>query len=650
MAKADLYLSAKQALQRYWGYDTFRPGQDQAVHSILEGKDTLVLFPTGGGKSICFQVPALVLDGLTLVISPLIALMTDQVDQLTKRGIPATFLNGTLSVRELEQRLVNARNGMYKLLYVAPERLSSGAFQAELSGLNVSFVAVDEAHCISEWGHDFRPSYRQIRNALGELAGTVPWMALTATATPEVRQDIVHSLGLREVSVVALGFARKNLTWWVVRTADKQQELIKTVLHANSLGSGIVYASTRRECEVWAERFTRKGIPAKAYHAGLLPEVRNQVQLEWINGNIPLVVATNAFGMGIDKPDCRYVVHFKIPSTLEAYYQEAGRAGRDEQRAYPILYYSPEDIQESRKAIERSYPSFERLETVYRVLGDELGLAVGEQMRESEELSIDRVSKRGEITLHETESALRVLNKLGVVDLDPREERQLRIRSRLDRDRFENALLTMQVEKAEFLDRLVRLMGSGFFMEGEWMAEDELAGKLDLRSGSLQKALAILDKEDQLLEVEQIEKQTWVRLREHRQKSFPLCESETEAYREILLQKLDYVQQYVETEGCREIYLRSYFGETGAEPCGVCDRCKEDSGAGGAFGEKEEMSASDQVLASLVNSGPLVASHLKQMTGLSSGVLRRVLARLLRDERVVVNAKTAEYSIPKRRE
>jgi len=325
-----MFEQAPKNLEKYWGYKSFRPGQDEAIRSVLEGRDTLVLFPTGGGKSLCYQVPATLLDGLTVVISPLVALMQDQVQQLKERGISATFINSTLSSWEIEQRLVNARNGMYKLLYCAPERLKTELWEAELPGLNIDLVAIDEAHCISEWGHDFRPSYREIRSSLEPVADSIRWIALTATATPEVRSDIIENLEFENPKIISKGFDRPNLKWWVVAAEKKKQKLLQAVQKASPKGSGLIYGGTRRNCEELAELIEDQlGIGTRAYHAGIEQLKRSEIQEQWLSGELPLVVATNAFGMGIDKADCRYVIHYQMPYSLEAYYQEAGRAGRD---------------------------------------------------------------------------------------------------------------------------------------------------------------------------------------------------------------------------------------------------------------------------------------------------------------------------------
>lgn len=330
---------ARKVLRTHWGYDSFRPGQDKVMEAVMSGKDTLVLFPTGGGKSLCYQVPALLLDGLTIVLSPLVALMEDQVHQLTSKGIRATFINSTLSRAEVEQRLVNARNGMYRLLYMAPERLKTELWRAEKPQLPIRLVAIDEAHCISEWGHDFRPSYRTIRHDMGELPEDTRWMALTATATPEVRKDLLQTLEFRDPVIVTGRFSRPNLQWWVQQTSKREDLFVRAVKKGIEKGSGIVYANRRRDCEEWAQMFSRMGIPAKPYHAGLEATERSAIQQQWIQNEIPLVVATNAFGMGIDKPDCRFVVHHTLPLSLEAYYQEAGRAGRDGAESFPVLIF-----------------------------------------------------------------------------------------------------------------------------------------------------------------------------------------------------------------------------------------------------------------------------------------------------------------------
>ncbi len=311
-----LFQRARANLKKYWGYDDFRPGQDEVVRSVLSGKPTLVLFPTGGGKSLCYQVPATVLDGVTLVISPLVALMQDQVFQLQQKGVPATFINSTISRTEVEQRLINARNGMYKLLYCAPERLETTIWQNMMGELSLSLIAVDEAHCISEWGHDFRPIYRRIPEMMGPVAGSIRWLALTATATPEVRGDIVTALDLKDPEIISRGFNRPNLQWWVIEEEQKKRRILEILKRAT--GSGLIYAGTRAGCEQLSEWLTKKGWHCEPYHAGLTSEQREDVQTRWIDGSLPLVAATNAFGMGIDKPDCRFVVHYDMSKSMEA--------------------------------------------------------------------------------------------------------------------------------------------------------------------------------------------------------------------------------------------------------------------------------------------------------------------------------------------
>ena len=320
---------ARAVLQARFGYGAFRPGQERAIESVLAKRDTLVVLPTGGGKSLCYQVPALVTPGLTVVVSPLISLMKDQVDALERRGIPAAFINSTLSSAEVSDRLVRAQNGELKMLYVAPERFDVGTAAERLKAIGVALLAVDEAHCISEWGHDFRPSYRRVGEVRQRL-GNPPTIALTATATPPVREDIARILDLQDPEIIVTGFDRPNLSYGVISAkGDREKDaVVLELLHSLADGTGIVYASTRKTVERMAQFLDDSGIPASAYHAGLDDERRRRVQDHFMSGRTRVIVATNSFGMGVDKSDVRLVIHFAMPGTLEAYYQEAGRAGQ----------------------------------------------------------------------------------------------------------------------------------------------------------------------------------------------------------------------------------------------------------------------------------------------------------------------------------
>ncbi|MDX1420776.1 MAG: ATP-dependent DNA helicase RecQ, partial [Rubricoccaceae bacterium] len=355
------------ALRRHWGYASFRGGQREVVEAVLAGRDALAVLPTGGGKSLLYQLPAVLLDGLVLVVSPLIALMQDQVEALAGRGIPAAALTSQLGARALDQRLTDAEFGRYRLLYVTPERLETELFQARAPRLAVALLAVDEAHCISEWGHDFRPAYRRIaaaRPLLTDADGRpAPVLAVTATATPPVRRDILEQLALQDPAVVVKGFDRPNLVWAVYRGESKARKLREI---AESVpGSGLVYAGTREGSALWAERLRGQGVTAEAYHAGLDAETREAVQRRWLAGETRVIAATSAFGMGIDKPDVRFVVHVALPPTLEAYYQEAGRAGRDGRRAWAVLLVGDGDESLPRALAEEGHPDAATVQAVY---------------------------------------------------------------------------------------------------------------------------------------------------------------------------------------------------------------------------------------------------------------------------------------------
>ncbi|HSG80803.1 MAG TPA: ATP-dependent DNA helicase RecQ, partial [Gemmatimonadota bacterium] len=406
-----MWSQARSVLERYFGYSDFRPGQRHSILSILRGRDTLIVMPTGGGKSLCYQVPALLLPGLTLVVSPLIALMKDQVEALERRGIPAALVNSTLSGDEIQAHLARAVAGELKLLYVAPERFASPRFRSALVDMQVSLVAIDEAHCVCEWGHDFRPSYVKLKKYWSEI-GRPPLLALTATATPEVRRDIVKELGLADARVIVRGFDRPNLCFRVLRL-DKLGEKSGALMDLLDGGDevAVVYASTRKMVEACTELLRGIGVSAAAYHAGLDRDQRARVQEAWTAGQVPVVVATNAFGMGIDKEDVRRVIHFQMPGSLEAYYQEAGRAGRDGQAAECVLLHSYGDRFVHEFFIRQSYPPRKIVLATYRSLaaacrshGGPVGLVHFAQR-------VKGAKSEGELR-----SALRILRDYGSVE------------------------------------------------------------------------------------------------------------------------------------------------------------------------------------------------------------------------------------------
>ncbi|MCC7533445.1 MAG: ATP-dependent DNA helicase RecQ [Bacteroidia bacterium] len=357
--------SIHSILKQYWGYETFRPLQEDIINSILSGKDTLALLPTGGGKSICFQVPAMKLEGVCLVISPLIALMKDQVEQLQKRNIPAAALYSGMSRREQKLIIDNAQNDAYKFLYVSPERLKSTAFRERLEYIKVCLIAVDEAHCISQWGYDFRPEYLLIAE-IRDVIKSVPILALTASATTQVVNDIQRKLSFKTNNCFSKSFVRNNLSYVVNTVEDKHQRMLHILNRVK--GSGLIYVRNRKNAQDIATFLLQNKISADYYHAGLSNPIREKKQDNWIHNHTRIMVCTNAFGMGIDKPDCRVVIHYEMPESIESYYQEAGRAGRDEKRAYCVLLFHDSDKENAQKRLELSFPDEKKLKQVYQAL------------------------------------------------------------------------------------------------------------------------------------------------------------------------------------------------------------------------------------------------------------------------------------------
>ncbi len=629
-----LLKKARQNLQEYWGYDSFIEGQQEAIQSVLEGKPTLVLFPTGGGKSLCYQVPATVFEGLTVVISPLIALMQDQVEQLNKKDIDATFINSTLSSRETEQRLVNARNGMYKLLYCSPERLDTQLWKTELSNLNISLIAIDEAHCISEWGHDFRPDYRKIYPALESIVESTRWIALTATATPEVRTDIVENLQFEDTNIVSTGFERPNLKWWVVNSPKKREKLIKSVHKASKSGSGIVYGGTRRNCEELAKLLSNQlDIKAAAYHAGMNNTKRAAIQEAWISGKLPLVVATSAFGMGIDKADCRYVIHYQMPYSPEAYYQQAGRAGRDGGESFPVLLFKPSDITEASDRIKSAYPDKKQLQKTYDALCDSLNLAAGATQDEMRTISIDNLKKRSNLLAAVIRSSLKTLKNLNIIEFEEQFIPQAGIKFLVSVERLQKSIEKEEnKEKAAFLDLLYRQLGQEAFDDFKHLQLLTLQRKLGITKNGVIKGLQVLQNHDHLLEFEVLGERPLVRLVDERVRTLQVSSDQLSQGRDRLMKKLSYMKGYIETEGCRELYLRRYFGENIREWCGHCDNClrRQEKTA--------EMFSTEEVrqVKTALGDDPSTIKKMQNRLRWPGKKLKRVVRYLIREEKITV--------------
>ena len=548
---------ARAALRQHFGFPDFRPGQTEAVESVLQSQDTLVVLPTGGGKSLCYQVPALMLPHLTVVISPLISLMKDQVDALTRRGLPATFVNSSLTSTQVADRLARAQRGEFKLLYVAPERFDVGSTAERLKGTGVSLLAVDEAHCISEWGHDFRPSYLRIAK-VRERLGWPPVVALTATATPHVRADIVRQLKLDHAKTIITGFDRRNLRYHVVSSRTEQDK---------APGLAVVYASTRRTVERITNLLNDARVASVAYHAGLDDAHRREVQDAFMKERVRVIVATNAFGMGIDKPNVRLVLHYAMPGTLEAYYQEAGRAGRDGEPADCFLLHSFQDRFTHEFFIKGSYPERDVVEKVHRVLLRSASSA-GDVDLSAEDIA---AGIRDKVNVREVEGALRILTAAGAYRRLPENNSRANVRLLATPERIKRELgVTADSMELGLLRALWRVAGSAL----EDGTVIDLAGLPPGFSGANGVALLL----DALQGRQFVE---WKRLGggsslepKRELETFAIDWATLDRRRRAELAKLDAMQQYAYLRTCRRGFVLRYFGDPAARPrCAGCDNC-----------------------------------------------------------------------------
>lgn len=579
-------MTPREILQKYWHYDDFRPLQAEIIDSVLAGRDTLALMPTGGGKSLCFQVPTMVMcaentqrcsvygeegQGLCLVITPLIALMKDQVENLYQRGIQAAAVYTGMTREEQRIALDNCLFGPYHFLYVSPERLESEEFRSRLKDLPICLIAIDEAHCISQWGYDFRPSYLRIAD-IRQLFPQVPVLALTATATPDVVDDIQERLGFRKKNVFKKSFHRDNLQY-VVRYTEKKDEQILHIL-SRVPGSSIIYVRNRKQAQEVAAWLIEQGMAADFYHAGLTTHERTQKQKAWKNYSgkegIRIMVCTNAFGMGIDKPDVRLVIHHDLPDTLEAYYQEAGRAGRDGKTAFAVLLYNPTDKTKARKRIGDNFPPKDFIETVYHKTCDFLQIALGCGAGRTYALHIDRLCQVMHLPVLQTYSALHLLSQAGYINFE--EAREISTRVLIRQSPAELAHYTLNHEQVHLLDFLMRKY-TGIFTDFQYIDETTLSVSYGGEK-AFHELLVSLAQRGIITYLPHTVACGFTPLRDREAETYlspKVYDERQNRYSTRLKAMVEYAEQ---RQFCREQLLLGYFGENDAPACGHCDVCR----------------------------------------------------------------------------
>ena len=560
-------------LQKYWGYPDFRGIQRNIIESIASGRDTLGLMPTGGGKSITFQVPALAQEGVCIVITPLIALMKDQVQHLREHGILADAIYADKSRSEILQTLDNAIFGGVKILYVSPERLASEMFQTKLRHIHVSFITVDEAHCISQWGYDFRPSYLQIAS-IREMKPGIPILALTATATPEVVDDIQERLHFKEKNVFKMSFERKNLAYVVREAEDKQCEMIHILQSVG--GSAIIYARSRKRTKEMAQLLSQQGITATFYHAGLDPDVKDQRQKAWQKDEVRVMCATNAFGMGIDKPDVRVVIHIDCPDSLEAYFQEAGRAGRDGQKSYAVLLYNKHDELKLCKRVDDTFPSKELIQDIYEHLAYFYQIGVGSGQGKTFEFDIEKFCVTYKYFPTKVDAALRILERSGYLHYEDNPDGKARVMFLLGRNDLYQ-LDQLAPSQDAVVTALLRSYGS-LFVDLTYIDEALIARQAELTIQQVYFALKSLAARHiiQFIPRRKIPFISYTRNRVDGDKVVipkEVWESRREQYEKRIKSMIRYAKN---DEVCRSRQLLAYFGEENDRDCKQCDVCLAD--------------------------------------------------------------------------
>jgi len=614
-------------LRQYWGYQKFRPLQEEIIRSVIDQKDTLALLPTGGGKSICYQVPALAQEGICLVISPLIALMKDQVENLRKRGIMALAIYSGMSRRQIAQTLKNAAYGDYKILYVSPERIETDLFKEYLPALGINLIAVDEAHCISQWGYDFRPSYLKIAELRKELPN-VPVLALTASATPAVQQDIVDKLQLTEAQLFRQSYERPNLSYTVRRADAKMADL--TAIISKVPGTAIVYCKSRRRTLEIAQLLQMHGIATHFYHAGLSAEERDQKQQDWINNKVQVMVCTNAFGMGIDKPDVRLVIHADMPDCLENYYQEAGRAGRDGKKSYAVLLYTPADIESLQELHTTRYPSFEQIRQVYQSLVNFLQIPSysGDDLRYTLHFAdfVRNFQLNSQVTLY----ALKALESEDWLVFNEKSF----IPSTLVFTTGKQQLYEFQRSYPQFERLLTTLLRTyeGIFDYPVFINEKNIAYLLRITVEEVKQLLHMVMAFHIVRYTPQNDAPQII-FKKHRVRAedFFLDLSQHEKRKAVFMERVNEMIRYTSITTCRSQYINSYFGDAATKPCGICDNCLK---AKATPLTKEEFAFIHQKITTVLQDSRLLPEQLVVQLGVNKEKAWQVLTFLQAEQKV----------------
>lgn len=616
----------RKILKQYWGYDNFRGIQEDIIRSIGEGRDTLGLMPTGGGKSITFQVPALAQEGLCLVITPLIALMKDQVRNLRERGIKATAIYSGMTREEIVIALENCIFGNYKFLYVSPERLDTEIFQIKLRSMHVSLITVDESHCISQWGYDFRPAYLKIAEIRQLLPG-VPVIALTATATPEVVSDIQQRLQFRQENVFRMSFERKNLAYVVRHTEDKDSELLHILQRVD--GSGIVYTRNRKKTKEISLFLNRNHITATFYHAGLNDETKDSRQKAWLKGEFRVMVATNAFGMGIDKPDVRVVIHADVPDSPEAYFQEAGRAGRDGMKAYAVLLFCARDKITLKQRVSDTFPEKSYIRKIYEDINFYYQMAMGDGRGCTFAFNIDEFCRNFKHFPVQTDSALKILTRAGYLEYTDEQDNASRIMFTITKEELYR--IREQSEDTEKLIRILLRSYTGLFTDYAYISEDNLSTRSGLSKQQIYETLLSLSRQH-ILHYIPAKKTPYIIYTRERQETerVYLSKEVYEDRKESYMQRINAMIEYAESENrCRSRMLLRYFGEKNEHNCGQCDICLQQHQSGLKSGEFESIS---QQLQALLKENPLSLQEIKDKMQVPENHLMKVVSYLVSEE------------------